>query len=403
MKDIDRRRFLSTAAGAAIGLTASKAALGHLPAAPRPCPATRWKKQGVIIKPDEAISGGKVQNFTCPAEPLDDGRWRIWYSSYGTSVPFNIAKAEGVPGEPFERYPAALSEGEPADAEFSLGNLPKDWRPVQVVHVPLDGGRHRIYFWAHSKQAPRVVRYLAADSDDGRRYRVLDPHRPCLYHPVDRAVDGTEAAAAGLTRYATRKSNRPPGEPAAPARLVSNDATMVYRLPDGTFEMYSVALVEVSKDDPRYIAHDNAAGWLRVIDRYTSDDGLAWDNRRRVIERDEHDPTDQQFYFLSVTHTDRGRVGLLGHYRVEAQTMDMEWCFSADGLKWERPSRKPWIARGEPGELDCYGVYAPSSMVFHQDRWFLFYTGVNSAHNHKHSHGDPTAVVMLATTDSIWE
>ena len=86
-----------------------------------------------------------------------------------------------------------------------------------------------------------MVRYLAADSDDGRRYRVLDPHRPCLYHPVDRAVDGTEAATAGLTRYAKRKSNRPPGEPAAPARLISNDATMVYRLPDGTFEMYSVA------------------------------------------------------------------------------------------------------------------------------------------------------------------
>lgn len=130
MKDINRRTFLSTAAGATIGLTASRSALGHLPGSPRRCPAVRWKKQGVIIKPDEAIAGGKVQNFTCPAEPLDDGRWRIWYSSYGTGVPFNIAKAEGVPGETFERYPAVLSEGEPPDAEFSVGNLPKDWRPV---------------------------------------------------------------------------------------------------------------------------------------------------------------------------------------------------------------------------------------------------------------------------------
>jgi hypothetical protein len=398
-----RRTFLSTAAGATLGLMASGAAGDGLSTTPRPCPPTRWKKQGVIIKPDEAIPGGRIQNFTCPAEPLDDGRWRIWYSSYGTDVPFNIAEAEGVVGEPFERHLAVLSEGEPADAEFSVGNLPQDWRPVQVVHVPLEGGRHRIYFWAHSKQAPRVVRYLAAESDDGRRYSVLDPSRPCLYHPVDRAVDGAEAAAAGLTRYANRKSDRPPGEPAAPAELISNDATMVYRLPDGTFEMYSVALVEVSKDDPRYIAHDNVPGWLRVIDRYTSEDGLDWGNRQRVIERDEQDPNDQQFYFLSVTHTERGRVGLLGHYRVEAQTMDLEWCFSSDGLAWERPCRTPWLARGEPGEPDCYGIYAPSSMVFHQDRWHLFYTGVNSAHNHKHSYGDPTAVVMLATVDSIWE
>lgn len=400
MKDINRRTFLGSAAGATVGLAASGPAFGNVSTTPQPCPPTRWKKQGVIIKPDETIPGGKVQNFTCPAEPLDDGRWRIWYSNCGSAASFNIAKAEGTPGQPFERHPAVLSEGEPADAEFSVGNLPKDWRPVQVVHVPLDGGRHRIYFWAHG---PRVVRYLAADSDDGRRYRVIDPHRACLYHPVDRAVDGPEAVAAGLTRYANRKSSGPPDEPPAPARLISNDATMVYRLPDGTFEMYSVALVEVPKDDPRYIAHDNASGWLRVIDRYTSHDGLDWGNRRRVIERDERDPIDQQFYFLSVTHTDRGRVGLLGHYRVEAQTMDLEWCFSTDGLNWDRPYRTPWLPRGAPGELDCYGIYAPASMVFHQNRWHLFYTGVNSAHNHKHSHGKPTAVVMLATTDSIWE
>ena len=77
---------------------------------------TQWKKQGIIIRPDDAISGGKVQNFTCPAEPFDGGRWRIWYSSYGTGVPFNIAKAEGIPGKPLKRYPAVLSEGEPAGA-----------------------------------------------------------------------------------------------------------------------------------------------------------------------------------------------------------------------------------------------------------------------------------------------
>ncbi|HHD64092.1 MAG TPA: hypothetical protein ENK96_07005, partial [Desulfobulbaceae bacterium] len=88
---------MSTAAGATISLTAGTVARGSLSAVPRPCPPTQWKKQGIILKPDDAISGGKVQNFTCPAEPLDDGRWRLWYSRYGTGVPFNIAKAEGIP------------------------------------------------------------------------------------------------------------------------------------------------------------------------------------------------------------------------------------------------------------------------------------------------------------------
>ncbi|NQT13417.1 MAG: hypothetical protein HQ582_11750, partial [Planctomycetes bacterium] len=291
------------------------------------------------------------------------------------------------------------STGDPADAPFSIGNLPEKWRPVQGVYMRLESGRHRIYFWAHGSG---VVRYLAAESDDGRKYRVLDPHRPCLYHPFDRAVDGKVAAAAGLKRLAHRVSKRPGDEPAAPATLISNDATNVYQLADGGFEMYSVALMEVAKDDPAYIAHDNAAGWVRVIDRYASEDGLHWTDRKRILVPDEHDPADQQFYFLAVTHTPRGRVGMLGHYRVEAQTMDIEWCHSADGIRWDRPLREAWIPRGQPGAPDCYGIYAPSALVNHGDQWHLFYTGVNSAHNKKHSHGNPTSVVMHATCESIW-
>ncbi len=109
--------------------------------------------------------------------------------------------------------------------------------------------------------------------------------------------------------------------------------------------MYSVGLIDVPKNDPRYFAHDNAPGLIRVIDRRTSEDGLHWSDRKRVLVPDEADPTDQQFYYLAVTHTERGRVGMLGHYRVEAQTMDLEWCFSKDGITWERPVGRP----GFPG------------------------------------------------------
>ena len=399
MAHVDRRGFLTTAARSAAAFGLGGLASAGQTSTPRPCLPSAWEKRGVVLASDDESGRGKVQSFTCPAEPLEDGRWRIWYSSYGPGIPFNVARAEGVLGKPLERHPAVLSSGEPADAPFAIGNLPDGWRPVQAVHLRLHGGKHRIYFWAHG---PGVVRYLAAESDDGCRYRVSDPQRPCLYHPFDRAVPGEVAAAAGLERLAKRAPTRPSGEPVAPARLISNDATNVYQLSDGSFEMYSVALVEVAKDDPAYIAHDNAAGWIRVIDRYASEDGLHWTDRRRVIERDGQDPPDQQFYYLAVTHTPEGRVGMLGHYRVEAQTMDLEWCFSSDGVTWERPLRKPWIERGQPGEPDCYGIYAPHALVPHEDRWHLIYTGVNVAHNNKHSHGDPTAVIMHATCDSIW-
>lgn len=397
-RSVGRRSFLAGMTGSVAcamgwsdGLMARAGAAGSSALARNP-----WRKRGVVLASGE---DGLVQNFTSAAEPLDGGRWRLWLSISGKGVAFNIGFAEGVPGGPMERHLAVLSEGEPADGPLAIGNLPQGWRPVQGVHVPLAGGRHRLYFWAH---APKVVRYLAADSDDGRRYRVVDPSRPCLYHPSDRAVDGATAAEAGLRRLAKKAAVRPDGEPPALARLVSNDATNVYRLPDGTFEMYSVGLVEVEKDHPGYIAHDNCAGWIRVIDRYTSADGLRWDDRRRIIVPDADDPADQQFYYLSVTHTPRGRLGMLGHYRVGAQTMDLEACFSDDGVAWRREMRGAWIPRGQPGEPDSYMIHAPHCLVERGGLWHLFYTGGNDAHNHKHSHGPPTRVVMHATCENPW-
>lgn len=395
----DRRTFL----GAAMGFCGTSILPSHAVAArsdaPRPCPPEAWKKGPVVLGREGGPGDGWVQNFTCPAEPLEGGRWRLWYSLTDPKSRYNVAVATGVPGEPMERRIATLSAGEPQDADFSIGNLPEGWNPVQPVHLELPGGRHRLYFWAHG---PGVGRYLAAESDDGRRYRVLDPHRPCLYHAFDRAVSGEAAIEAGLARHARRSTSTPSGEPSAPGGLISNDVADVYRLPDGKYEMYSVGLLDVPKDDPRYIAHDNAPGLIRVIDRRTSDDGLNWSAPRRVLTPDEHDPIDQQFYYLSVTHTDKGRIGMLGHYRVEAQTMDLEWCFSEDGIVWERPLRSPWIPRGAPGEPDSYGIYAPKSLVQHEGRWWLFYTGVNSSHNGKQAHGEPGSVVLSTSCDSIW-
>ncbi len=365
---------------------------------PRPSPPTRWQKHGIVLEATEPWEGENVQNFTACAEPLDRGSWRLWYSVSGEPRAFTVAYAEGVPGQMMKKFAAILSPGPPANEPLAIGNLPEAWRPVQPVHLRLRNGRHRLYFWAHG---PQIARYLAAESEDGRRYRVLDPLRPVLYHPNDRAAYGVPSPDGVMFRP-DQDSSRPKDEPAAAPSLVSNDATNVYQLPDGSFEMYSVGLVRVSKDDPAYVAEDNAPGLLRVIDRYTSEDGLRFANRRRVIQRDTRDPVDQQFYYLSVTYTPKGRVGLLGHYRCRAQTMDLEWCFSHDGLEWHRPLRNAWLPRGEPPAADCCGIYVGHNLVRHGGRRFLFYTGVNSSHNGKRAFGTARQVVMLATADSIW-
>ena len=399
---MNRRHFLHASACAAGAVVAGchtkpceKAAAS---AWPMPCAPTRWEKQGVVLEARESWEGGHVQNFTTRAEPLSHGAWRLWYSVSDQPLGYAMAYAEGVPGESMKKVRAVCSPREPADAPFAIGNLPEKWKPVQAVHLRLRNGRHRLYFWAHG---PQIARYLAAESDDGRRYRVVDPLRPVLYHPSDRAAFGVPSPDGVMFRP-EQSANRPVAEPPAIGRLISNDATNIYQLPGGTFEMYSVALLRVPKTDAAYVAEDNAPGLLRVIDRYTSEDGLHFENRRRVIQRDASDPADQQFYYLSVTHTPKGRVGMLGHYRCQAQTMDLEWCFSRDGVDWQRPQRVAWLPRGDPPAPDCYGIYAGSQLVQHDGRWHLFYTGVNSSHNGKHAYGQGRQVVMLATTSSIW-
>jgi hypothetical protein len=400
MSSMNRRTFLGRTlqgAGAMAALQAVGGCAAARPSEPAPCPPHTWRKHGIVLEATESWEHGEIQNFTSPAEPLDGDRWRIWYTVHANNF-FNIAYAEGVPGGPMKRIPARCTPGRPADDLFAVGHLPEQWKPVQIVHLRLTNGRHRIYFWAHGHE---IARFLAADSDDGRRYTVVNPNRPVLYHPNDRAAYGVPSPD-GVMLVETKSDQRPADEPLAPPMLISNDATNIYQLPDGTFEMYSVALVPVPREDPAYVEFDNAPGLLRVVDRYTSADGLRFETRQRVIQRDARDPVDQQFYYLAVTYTPKGRVGMLGDYPCMAQTMDLQWCFSADGLKWERPVRTPWLPRGDKSQVDSYGIYASHNIVHHQGRYHLFYNGVNTAHNYKASFGQPRSAIMYATADSIW-
>ncbi len=397
-----RRQILSQFTGLGIGL-ATGARL-QAQAAPTLVADSAWKKHGELFRHTGEPAGGWVQNFTSTVEPLDNNRWRIWSSiSVAKTEVKQIGYHTGTVGGEWKHTAAVCTPGEPdAKAELAIGGLPDGWHPVQVVTLRLKDGRTRLYFWAHSKSAG-VVRYLAADSTDGRAFKVLNALTPCLYHPADRAVDGKVAMEAGLAHFNKRKAAPVEGEPLAPAKLLSNDATNVYQLPDGTFEMYSVGLIEVNKDDPRYAPQDNVPGLIRVIDRYTSADGLIWDNRQRVLTPDSVDPQDLQFYYLSVTHTDQGRIGLLGHYRLDTQTIDIEPCFSTDGILWKREVRKPWVTRDVASVTAAsYLLHAPHALVQRDGLWHLFYTGGNFAHNHKDAHGEPSRAIMLATTEKLW-
>lgn len=393
---LSRRDFLvrsTMAVGGAATLIGSQPRAWAAPSAadfPQPCAASAWKKHGVVLRPEEPWEDNFIENFMSSVEPLDGGRWRIFYSANSPKKGYiGMAMAEGVPGEKLTRHRAVLSTGEPdTDAHFSIGNVPKSWRIVCPTHIRLPDGRHRIYFFAEGRGGGRVAqRYVAAESNNGKHYKIIDPDLPCMYTVWDNTPD---------------KKLRP-GQTLDD--ILINDGAVVYQLPDGTFEMFVQDLLPVAKDDPRYVAHDNIPGKVRVIDRLTSEDGLKFGNReRKVLAPDKDDPIDTQFYMLTVTHTPKGRVGLLSWYRVQAGYMELEYCFSKDGIHWDRV-RKPWLPRGKPGDADSVTVYQPTSIVPHDDQWWLFYSGVNYTHSTIETAkpaDKPCSCVLLATTPSLW-
>ncbi|HSJ04414.1 MAG TPA: hypothetical protein VK956_18240, partial [Verrucomicrobium sp.] len=89
------------------------------------------------------------------------------------------------------------------------------------------------------------------------------------------------------------------------------------------------------------------------------------------------------------------------NYRLGAQTIDLERCYSKDGIRWDRPDRRPWVSRGGVGALDGFLLHAPQAMVQHEGRWWLFYTGGNFTHNHKESYGPEQRGIFLVTRPDL--
>jgi hypothetical protein len=406
----DRRAVLRTcgafALSGALGIRRSQAiTVESSPNSPRPCPPESWKKYGIVIPPTEPWELNEIQNFNSNTDILPNNRWRVWYGVNHMDPRAGkkrVCFADGEIGGKFEKTQAVITGGEPEDAPLAIGGMPAGWEPVQPVHILMKNGKHRLYFWVHGRG---VQRFIAADSDDGRRYRVVNALSPMLVTFYDRAIpdiDPVKGTRWGLKGNMPRRRSRPAEEPLVSVDQITNDGATVYQHPDGSFEMYAQSLVAIDQDDPRFMGHDNLPGLVRVIDRFVSEDGLKWEQRTRVLEPDDKDSIDTQFYHLTVTHTDRGLVGLLGHYYVNDQYMHLEWCYSRDGLKWERPLRDEWVKRGPPGTPDSYIIYPGRDIVNRDGRWYFFYTGNNYGHNGKDAHGPPQGVIMCASTPDIW-
>jgi len=362
---------------------------------PTPAPVERL---GCVLEPDLPSDGKRTMSFASSLVPLDDGRWRLYYSVSDFDAKMRgMALAESEDGLTWHKPDFGQLQGTGPSNRLRIGGLApgvENYSQPQIVRR--DDGGWRMFFWVNHRP---YLRYCVADSDDGLTWEVADFERPAIYHPLEL---GSWIWTAGIAPPVVEHDSGPnqealakfvPGEQAVWGHLLekldepaliqlkglrANDAVYVYRDDDGHYELYAPWPMCNPEGSPRRAEDDNAPFMLRAMHRRTSEDGYSWSDAELLISPDEQDDLDQQFYYLAVHRQDGWHIGMLGSYPVTAKTMDIELCFSRDGRRWERPIRTPWIPREDEEETGM--IHAPNRVVDSGEHWLLLYTA--SPHRH---------------------
>jgi hypothetical protein len=342
---------------------------------------------GPIIRGDTPADQGAASIFLSKIYQLEDGTYRMYYWSYSS-------RCGKDPDEHIPRILVATSTDRLHWEKPDLGQVQIDGQGTNLIDiegmelqicvgvcpVQLSDGRVRIYFWG-PENGTRLWCCLAAESDDGLHFKLINEGQGLLYHPPIPEAGPLLCDVAKQMRRDPEEYERTEG--LRMARLQSNDGVTVYGNDKDGFEVFHPYLVDNKPEGGRYVdVPYNAASFLRTIAWRTSDDGIDWSDPKIVIWPDEKDPWDLQFYMMPVNDYAGWRIALLGHYRTEAGQQDsfIELAFSRDSHGWSRPLRGTWFYGAHPE--DASGIYpSGEGLVDMGDHWQLYYCGGNTTHD----------------------
>lgn len=329
-----------------------------------------WSPPEVFLSADREWMKGRLLGCFPDTVLRCGDRLRAYHHSYTAhDGDYNLEVAERIPDGAVRRHPLLRDR----DGAFTLSGLPAHLMPIQPNVFLIAPGLWRMYFWAHHHAwEERTVRFLVAESADGMHWRLREGSEAVLYHYTDR-----------LCR-----------EGAVPLRKQSNDATTVYRRPDGSWELYSAALWIVPEGGSTAGNRPVPAGALRFIQRWTSPDGLEFDDPRIVLLPDADDPFDLQFYSLAMHRMEDYRLGLIGRYRTAEQKLEVEPAYSFDGIRWVRPIRD----RVLPTLPGTFSHTASHQLLEEGDQLRLFFDCDNFDHGFRTSDGSPPEIRICTTT-----
>ena len=134
----------------------------------------------------------------------------------------------------------------------------------------------------------------------------------------------------------------------------------------------------------KYVAFGRFGAGGRKVARTESADFIHWATPELVLQPDETDGPNTQFYGISVDLYEGTYIGVLWMFWIESGsvgTIDFQLCHSRDGKDWVRdPSRSVFLPMGPDGAWDSGDMRGACRSVILEDRVLFYYAGSAARH-----------------------
>jgi hypothetical protein len=126
------------------------------------------------------------------------------------------------------------------------------------------------------------------------------------------------------------------------------------------------------KDDGGGTSLSGAWTAKRVQAWASSIDGIRWENEQVILRADDEDPPTSNIQFMFVIQHGGYYLGFITMHD-ESGYFREQFAWSADGIKWHRPWREPWLDVGPKGAFDMGMVVGPCDpIITEREMWFPY-------------------------------
>jgi hypothetical protein len=235
------------------------------------------------------------------------------------------------------------------------------WEKPNLGLVEFKGSKANNIFLKWSNWTHSVIKDLH-DSDASRRYKIA------YWQTEDRGRCGIWVAFSpdGI-RWTDYPSN-----PVVPCAATGDTFSVMQDPETRQFLLYHKSIIRP----------------IRKVARLVSDDFVHWRDSRLVLEPDEYDNPDTEFYGMSVFPYGGQQLGLVWVFHTYTQFMDIQLASSRDGLTWERSmDRRLFLPLGfmingySGASFDSGMVWPVNEPAIKDNDMWIFYSGFANVHN----------------------